>query len=111
MFDTSISHIDSHKDLGLVLSEDLSWSKHYKFITARVYKVLGLIRCTFSSSHCPDTVLKLYISLVRLQLLYSTQLWRPHLLKDIDNIERIQRHATKFILHDYTSTVVTKPGS
>ena len=64
MFDTSISHIDTHKDLGLVLSEDLSWSEHYNFITAHAYKVLGLIRRTFSSSHCPDTILKLYISLV-----------------------------------------------
>ena len=74
MFDTSISHIDCHKDLGLVLSEDLSWSKHYNFITARAYKVLGLIRCTFSSSHCPSTGLKLYVSLVRLQLFYCSQL-------------------------------------
>ena len=108
MFDTSISHTDSHKDLGLVLSEDLSWSKHYNFITARAYKVLGLIRRTFSSSHCPNTVLKLYISLVRSQLFYCTQLWRPHLLKDIDNIERIQRRATKFILQDYTSSYKTR---
>ena len=72
MFDTSISHIDSHKDLGLVLSEDLSWSKHYNFIIARAYKVLDLIRHTFSSSHCPNTVLKLYISLIRSQLFYCT---------------------------------------
>ena len=89
MFDTSISHMDSHKDLGLVLSEDLSWSKHYNFITARAYKVLGLIRCTFSSSHCPNTVLKLYISLVplsrsQLYIFYCIQLWHPHLLKDIE---------------------------
>ena len=57
----------------------------------------------FSSSHHPPTVLKLYISLVRSQLMYCTQLWRPYLLKDIDNIERIQRRATKFILRDYAS--------
>ena len=35
--------------------------------------------------------------------MYCTQLWRPYLLKDIDNIERIQRWATKFILQDYVS--------
>ena len=103
MFDNTILHTDSHKDLGLVLSEDLSWNKHYTFIIARAYKILGLIRRTFSSSHHPPTVLKLYISLVRSQLMYCTQLWRPYLLKDIDNIERIQRRATKFILRDYAS--------
>ena len=45
MSDTCIPHTDSHKDLGLILSVDLSWDKHYKIITAHTYKVLGLI-CT-----------------------------------------------------------------
>ena len=54
MFDNTILHTDSHKDLGLVLSEDLSWNKHYTFIIARAYKILGLIRRTFSSSHHPQ---------------------------------------------------------
>ena len=31
------------------------------------------------------------------------QVWRPHLMKDILNLERIQRRATKYILNDYTS--------
>ena len=61
MFDNTILHIDSHKDLGLVLSEELS---HYTFIIARAYKILGLIHRTFSSSHHPSIVLKLYVSLV-----------------------------------------------
>ena len=39
----------------------------------------------------------LYISLVRSQLLYFSQLWRPQLIKDIQNVERIQYRATKFI--------------
>ena len=44
--DMSIPHCDSHKDLklGLILSANLSWDKHYKTITARAYKVLGLMR-------------------------------------------------------------------
>ena len=46
----------------------------------------------------------LYISLVRSQLIYCSQLWRPHLLKDIITLERIQRRATKFILNDYQSS-------
>ena len=34
---------------------------------------------------------------------YSSQLWRPHLKKNILAIERVQRRATKQILLDYTS--------
>ena len=47
MSDTCIPRMDSHKDLGIILSENLSWGKHYKSITAHAYKVLGLIRHTF----------------------------------------------------------------
>ena len=42
--DMIIPRNDSHKDLGLILSETLSWDKHYKLISARAYKILGLIR-------------------------------------------------------------------
>ena len=97
--------VDSHKDFGLILSEDLSWDKHYKdiTITARAYKTLGLVHCTFVPTHSPSTLVRLYVSLVRSHLLYCTQVWCPHLMKYIANFERIQRHATKHILNDYTS--------
>jgi len=36
----------SHRDLGLVLSDNLSWDKRYKLISARAYKILGLSYCT-----------------------------------------------------------------
>ena len=106
--DITIPHNDSHKDLGLILSENLSWDKHYKSISARAYKVLGLIRRTIASTHSTSTLVTLYISMVRSQLLYCTQLWRPHLMKDILTLEQIQRRATKYLLNDYTSSYKTR---
>ena len=97
-----------HKDLGIILSSDLNWSDHYKSITARAYKVLGLIRRTILPNHSTTTMVKLYVSLVRSQLLYCTQIWRPHLMNDILTIERVQRRATKYILNDYTSCYKTR---
>ena len=44
---------------------------------------------------------RLYITLVRSHLVYCSPLWRPHLIKDIENFERVQRRATKFILNNY----------
>ena len=32
-----IPHVDSHRDLGIALSEDLSWEKHHDTIIARAY--------------------------------------------------------------------------
>jgi len=80
MFETVISQQDSHKDLGIIISEDLSWNKHYSFITVRAYKILGLICRSISFPHCPSIMVKIYISLVRSQLLYCTQVWQPYLI-------------------------------
>jgi len=109
MSDSSIPRVDSYKDLGVILSEDLSWAKHHNAIIACAYRTLGLIHWTFVHNHSSNTMIKLYISLVRSQLLYCTQIWRPHLMKDIVNLERIQRRATKHILNDYSSPYHTPP--
>ena len=72
------------------------------FATARAYKILGLIRRTFHTN-CIITKMKLYLSLVRSQLMYCSQLWRPSLIKDIHSLQRVQRRATKYILNNYSS--------
>ena len=51
----------------------------------------------------------LYLSLVRSQLTFCSQIWRPHLKEDILSIiEKIQRRATKFILNDVSSDYRTR---
>ena len=108
MLQSALLCTDIYRDLGLMVSNDLTWDKHYEYIIARAYKVLGLIHRTFSMSHYPLAKAKLYTTLVRSQLIYCTQLWRPHLIKDILNIERVQRRATKYILNDYVSDYKTR---
>ena len=43
------------------------------------------------------------MTLIRSQLTYASQIWRPHLIKDILALERVQRRATKYILNDFHS--------
>ena len=69
----------------------------------KAYKILGLIRRTFSTNLVPVKK-KLYISLIRSQLLYCSQVWRPFLIKHILLLEQAQRRATKYILNDYCSS-------
>ena len=51
------------------------------------------------------------MSFVRSQLTFCSPIWRPHLLKDVKSLERIQKRATKFIVgdssKDYKSRLVT----
>ena len=89
-----------HKDLGITMSHDLSSSKHTTQITCNAYRVLGLLRRSYSEINNTATRKRLYISLVRSQLLYGSQIWKPTLIKDIRSLEQIQRRATKLILND-----------
>ena len=96
--DHTIATRDSHRDLGIILQYNLSWADHYDHICSKAYKILGLLRRSFFMSHSKATKRKLYISLVRSQLTYCSQLWRPALIKDIRKLEQIQRRATRYIL-------------
>ena len=40
--------VNSCKDLGIIISSDLSWSSYYNNISAKAYQTLGLIRRHFS---------------------------------------------------------------
>ena len=84
----------SIKIWGVTFSSDLSWSAHYNAISTKAYQTLGLIRRTFKIN-CIEAKKKLYLALVRSQLLYCSQLWRPQLIRDINILERIQQRATK----------------
>ena len=63
-----------HKDLGITMSHYLSWSKHTTQITCNAYRILGLLRRSFSAINNTATKKRLYISLVRSQLLYGSQI-------------------------------------
>lgn len=97
----------SHRDLGIHVTNSLSWSEHCGKICQKAYRSLNLLRRTISSTHIPSTKRRLYVSLVRSNLTYCSQMWRPNLHKDIENIERVQRRATKYILNYYIKQLQT----
>ena len=43
-----------------------------------------------------------YLSLVRPILEYSSPVWDPYLLADIQSIEKVQRSAARWVLSDYS---------
>ena len=95
-----IDEVDTHRDLSILVSSNLSWSPHISKVCSSAYQSLYFIRRNISSSKSPPNMLKsLYISLVRSRLLYCCQLWTPRCLNDIGRLETIQRQATRHILH------------
>ena len=59
-------------------------------------RVLGFIASNFRYKN-KELILPLYKSLVRTHLEHAVQFWSPHLSRDIDKMEKIQRRATKMI--------------
>ena len=89
--------VSDHKDLGITISKDLSFSIHLNRVLSK-FKMLGLT----ISPNCPVSIKRtLYLTLVRSQITYCCQIWRPHLLRECEQLERLQRRATKFILGNY----------
>ena len=92
-----LTRVQQEKDLGVTISSKLTWHHHISVIVAKANKLLGLLKRT-----CPlltDIQVRrtLYLSLVKSQLCYATQVWSPaqDMLKA--KLERVQRRATKWI--------------
>ena len=59
-----IPKVKSHWNLGVILSDDLTWRNHYTYILSKAYKTLNLIHHAFKSSHSLSIKTKLYMTLV-----------------------------------------------
>ena len=97
---TIISEVNCAKYLGINITSDLQWSNHISGISSQANSSLGFIWRNLRS--CPQKLKEVaYISMVRYVMEYSAIIWDPHLRKDIDLLERVQRRAARFVKTDY----------
>ena len=72
---------DSIRDLGVIFSNNLTWSSHIQGILSKAYRTLYSIRRTFPASVTPTVVKKkLYLSLIIPIFTYCAPVWRPCLI-------------------------------
>ena len=81
----------------LVHGDMISWSKNIKSISAKANSLLGMIRRSIRFDAPSPDKFQLYVSHVRSILGYCSPLWSPS-----NVLERVQRHATKYILNNYS---------
>ena len=84
------------KDLGVTFDDRLEFDKHITGIVNKANSMLGMIRIGFT---CLDVeIFKLvYPVLVRPLLEYCVQIWSPHKVKYIDQIEKVQKRAVNMV--------------
>ena len=87
----SLSCVTKHTYLGVLLTSSMSFSPHIDNIVAKASKMLNFIqrnhpKCT------KDVKSTAYLSLIHPVLEYSSPVWDPCLLADIQSIEKVQRY-------------------
>ena len=91
-----LSPVDNLRDLGVIVSSNLSWSNHIGRI-CDVARQMGAWVCSVFYTRDQLTMLTLYKSLVRCHLEYCSPLWNPSKIGEIQQLESVQRSFTRRI--------------
>ena len=92
----AVKNVESEVDLGVCIDTDLNFDEQRKLRIGKANRMVGAIRRAFHYLN-PYTFVKLYKSMVRCHLEYAVPVWFPYLRKDIDEIEAVQKRATKML--------------
>ena len=103
-----LHRVSQHDYLGVIISNDLNWSKHCQKTAAKASRTLGMLRRTLSACSA-DVKARSYLSLVRPQLEYGSEAWNPHANNDVKRLENIQRQAARFVFQDFRRNTSVTP--
>jgi ribonuclease P/MRP protein subunit RPP40 len=91
-----LEYSEFEKDIGVTIDDKLNFERHICEKVSKANSIMGLIRRTME--YMDDKTFKLlYTALVRPHIEYANQIWSPYLVKHIEQIENVQRRATKQI--------------
>ena len=99
---------NASKYLGVTISSDLRWNNHVNNITNKANKTLGLLKRNLKirSALVKNAA---YNTLVRSSLEYACSVWDPKTQGNIDQLEKVQRRAARFVQSDYDyKSIVTE---
>ena len=91
-----LERVETITDLGVNLDTKLSFSDHIQAKINKAYSMIGLIKRNFSSLSVSSFVM-LYKSMVRSHLDYCNSVWAPYKKCDVEDLEKVQRRATKIL--------------
>jgi ribonuclease P/MRP protein subunit RPP40 len=83
-----IQPVTEEKDLGILFSNSLSFRKHINNSISKANQMTGIMKRSFNYL-TPKLFVTIYKPLIRPHLEYANVIWRPHLRKDINNLEKI----------------------
>lgn len=94
---TLIDQVKNIRDLGIVISSDLSFTEHINMVIKKANKMVGFISRMSKDFRNTQTIKILYNSLVRSHLEYASAVWNPVYDVHINRIERVQKKITRLL--------------
>ena len=95
----SLEVVKAEKDLGVLISSDMTWKDHIIMVVAKANKMLGFLKRNCAGLVNREALLRLYHSLVRSHVCFCSQVWAPQsTVNTLFLVEGIQRRASRFIV-------------
>ncbi len=87
-----LAQVAKAKYLEVMITDDFDRSSHVNSIVTKAKRCIDFIKKPISN--WPQELIELaYVSLVRSQLEYTCVVWDPYQIKDVTNLEKVQRKA------------------
>ena len=103
---SQLERVESFKYLGLLIKCDLTWTDHIKQICSKARRLVGLLFRQFYNYADPSTIRILYLTLIRPNLEYASEVWDPYLIRDRSLLENVQKFACKVCLKNWQTEYV-----
>ena len=92
--DVPIATFEEAVDLGVLVSSNLKWGSHIAAIKTKAFVRCYQILKSFATKNI-WVLKKIYITYIRPLLEYNSVVWNPHLVKDVKDLESVQRFFLK----------------
>ena len=90
---------DKEKDLGVDVCANFKWDVHTHTIICKANRMLGQLKRTCPLLTSSSVRRTLYLTHVRSQLCYASEVWSPNTVKLSKRVESVQRKASTWILN------------
>lgn len=94
-----LTRVDNVRDLGVIMSEDMSFRLHINKICAKSFRTLGFVLRQARHLDSIPALKSLYNALIRSRLESNAMVWCPYEAKYVQMVEKIQK---KFLRWLYT---------